>query len=624
MVKRNPYRKTVCSLIAVAFFAPFPGRAQAPAYTISTVAGNGTNGYSGDGGLATAANLSSPCGVAVDNAGNLYIADNGNSRIRKVSAAVINTVVGSGTAGYSGDGGPATQANISQPCGVAVDSSGNIYFSQSDVPNSAVRKAPASGNISTLAGTTNGGGFSGDGGAATGAQVNGPTGLALDSANNLYIVDTLNDRIRVIASNGNITTLVGNGIPQFSGDGGSPTRASINNPQSIAIDPSGNLYIADTFNNRIRKVSGNVITTIAGTGTAGFSGDGGPATQAQLNFPKGVAVDAAGDVFIVDSFNWRVRQITPDGTIWTIAGRSTNGYSGDGGPATSARLSFPEAIAVGPNGTLYVSDTQNNVIRLLTPGTTPINPVTPPAVSSMVSASACGAYASVAPGSWMEIHGIALATDTRSWTASDFNGINAPTMLDGTQVSVAGQNAVLSYISPTQVNAQVPLNISPGNQQLTVTTAAGTSAPFTVTVNATQAGLCQGGVQISGNIYLAATIAGTTTYVLPASANPPGITSRPAHPGEVITVFGNGFGPVTPAANQGQLVQQPNQLTNEFDIFFGPTQATVQYAGLAPGYVGLYQFNIVVPNIPDSDAVPVTFALGNFAGAPTLYTAVHQ
>jgi uncharacterized protein (TIGR03437 family) len=611
-------------LITVALFAPFPSRAQAPAYTISTVAGDGPNGYSGDGGLATQADLSNPCGLAVDGAGNFYIADNGNSRVRKVSAAVINTVAGNGTAGYTGDGAPATSAQIAQPCGVAVDASGNIYFSQALSQFSAVRKAPASGNISTVAGTSSGAGFSGDGAAATNAQVNGPVALALDGAGNLYIADTLNNRIREITSNGNINTVVGNGVAGYSGDGGAPTRASVNNPQGIAFDSSGNMYIADTLDHRIRKVSGNVITTIAGNGSGGFSGDGGPAINAQLNFPKGVAVDAAGNVYIVDSFNWRIRVVTPAGIIWTIAGRASNGYSGDGGPATSARLNFPEAIALGPNGTLYFSDTQNNVIRLLTPGTGPIGPpTTPPAISNIVSASACGNFSSVAPGGFMEVHGLALAATARSSAPSDFNGINAPTSLDGTQVSVAGQNAVIAYISGTQVNAQVPLNTSPGAQQVTVTAANGTSAPFTVNVNAEQPGLCQG-IQVGGNQYVEAVVTGTTTNILPAGASVAGITSRPAHPGEVITMYGNGFGAVTPSANQGQLVQQPNQLVDSFEIFFGDTQATVQYAGLAPGFIGLYQINVVVPNIPDSDAVPVTFAEGNFAGAPTLYTAVHQ
>jgi uncharacterized protein (TIGR03437 family) len=620
-VKQPSYRKTIYALAAFCALAPLGVRAQVQQYTIWTIAGTGTNGYAGDAGPALQANFSNPCKLAIDPSGNIYIADLSNNRIRKISGANINTIAGNGTAGYTGDGKPATQANISQPCGVAVDASGNVYFSQTDATNSAVRKAPASGNISTVTGTSVGAGFGGDGGPATSGRVAGPQALALDGAGNLYIADTLNNRIRQVTTGSNIYTVVGSGVAQFSGDQGSPINASINGPQGIAFDSAGAMYIADTGNHRIRKVSAGVITTIAGTGVAGFSGDGGPAVNAQLNYPKDVAVDAAGDVFIVDSYNFRIRMITPDGNIQTIAGSGRSGYSGDGGPAKSGRLSFPQGIVVASNGSIYISDTQNNVIRWLAPNGTTF--VTPPTINSVVSASGCGGYTSMAPGAWIEVHGSSLAADTRTWAASDFNGDNAPTALDGTQVSIAGQNAVVLYISATQVNAQVPLNVSPGQQQITVTAPNGPSVPFTITVNAAQPGLCQG-AQVGNNLYAAGVVNNTSTYVLPASANVAGVTFRPAHPGEIISFFGNGFGAVIPSPDQGQLVRQTNQLATPLQVFFGQTQATVQYAGLAPGFLGLYQFNVIVPNIPDSDAVPVTFALGNFAGAPTLYTAVRQ
>ncbi|MBV8728909.1 MAG: hypothetical protein JO336_03780, partial [Acidobacteriia bacterium] len=546
----------------------------------------------------------------------------------------INTIAGTGTGGYSGDGGPSTSANISSPCGVAVDSSGNVYFSQTaPASNAAIRKAPASGNMSTVAGTTLGAGFSGDAAAATGAQVNGPTGLAFDSSSNLYIADTLNNRIRQVQTNANIYTVAGNGDnpPQTAASGVIAWQTSLNNPQGVAVDGSGNLFIADTFDHCVREVYGpatsmnHVIVTIAGVCglTGGFSGDGGPATKALLNYPRGVAVDGNGNVYIADTFNFRIRMVTPAGTIYTIAGRSRSGYSGDGQLATNASFSFPSAIAVAPSGLIYVADTQNNVVRLLTPGnpgmTTP-----PPIISGMNTASSCGGYAGVAaPGSWIELHGNSLASDTRTWQASDFNGNNAPTALDGTVVSIAGQNAVLDYISPLQVNAQVPLNASPGTQPVQVTSPNGTSPAVSLTINAFQPGFCLG-FSLNGNAYIAAVVNGTSTYILPTNANISGITYRPAKPGETIIFFGTGFGAVAPSPAQGQVVQQTNQLTTPVEIFFGPMQATIKYAGLAPGYVGLYQFNVVVPNIPSSDSVPVTFAQGNFAGAPTLYTAVSQ
>ena len=621
---KNSYLKIVGLLIGTAFVTG-TGRAQAPVYTIATVAGNATSGYSGDGGPASEAQLQNPCKIATDKSGNLFIADQGNARIREVSGGNINTVAGNGTNGYTGDGGAATAANISDPCGVVVDPSGNLYFSQTDSTNSAVREAPASGTTSTIAGTSSGAGFSGDGGPAKNAQVNAPTALARDSAGTLYIADSLNNRVRIVDSNGNISTKAGNGVAQYAGDGQLAWRASLHNPQGLAVDAAGNLYIADTLNHCIREVAGNIISTFAGICgvTGGFSGDGGPATKAQLNYPKDVAVDASGNVFIVDSYNFRIRLVKPDGTIWTIAGRSGPGYSGDGGLATNAHLSFATGIALGPSGTIFVSDTQNNVIRVLTPGNT-TGPITlPPIISSVVSASACGDYPTAAPGAWVEVHGSNLAADARSWATSDFTGNNAPTVLDGTKVSIGGQSAVISYISSSQINAQVPLTVAPGALNVTVTSPSGTSPAYGFNLSAAQPGLCQG-VSIGGNAYAAAVVNNTSTYVLPASASVSGISFRPAHPGETISFFGNGFGPVTPSPAQGQLVSQINQLTTPLLVFFGQTQATVTYAGNAPGYIGLYQINVVVPNIPDSDLVPVTFALGDFAGAPTLYTAVKQ
>jgi len=336
-------------------------------YTISTVAGTGTLGYSGDGGPATSARLYGPYGVAVDSSGNLYIALSGDHRIRKVTpGGTISTVAGTGTSGYSGDGGPATSAQLKQPSGVAVDSSGHLYIA--DSTNHRIRRVGPLGNIGTVAGTGTEG-YSGDGGPATGAQLSSPTGVAVDSSGHLYIADYSNHRIRRVGPLGNIGTVAGTGTVGYSGDGGPAASAQLRYPYGVAVDSSGNLYIAEFFGHRIRKVTpGGTISTAAGTGTAGYSGDGGPATSAQLNHPTGVAVDSSGNLYIADCLNDRIRKVTPGGTISTVAGTGTLGYSGDGGPATSAQLFQPIGVAVDAAGRVYLSDTSNQRVRVLTPG----------------------------------------------------------------------------------------------------------------------------------------------------------------------------------------------------------------------------------------------------------------
>jgi uncharacterized protein (TIGR03437 family) len=329
---------------------------------ITTVAGNGGGGFSGDGGPATSASLG-PIGVAVDSDGNLYISDLGNSRVRKVSGGTITTIAGGGAFRFSGDGGPATSALFNAPEGLTLDSAGNLYIA--DFANNRIRKV-SGGTITTIAG--NGAfGFSGDGGPATSASLNEPFGAAVDSAGSLYIADDGNSRVRKVFG-GMITTVAGNGAPGFSGDGGLATSASLLGPQGVAIDPAGNLYIADAYNNRIRKVSGGTITTVAGNGVAGFAGDGGPATSAQLYYPSDVAVDSAGNLYIADNYNNRIRKVS-GGTITTVAGNGASGFSGDGGPATAASLNGPSGVAVDTSGSLYIADTSNCRVRMVSGGT---------------------------------------------------------------------------------------------------------------------------------------------------------------------------------------------------------------------------------------------------------------
>lgn len=329
---------------------------------ITTIAGNGVAGSLGDRGTATSAMLNTPVGLGFDAGGNLLIADSVNYRIRRVSAGNIETVVGSGTLGFSGDGGPALSATLNIPTGVAVDSSGALVIA--DSLNDRIRRV-SGGLTATMAG--NGSyKFSGDGGPATSAALNGPFGVALDSGGNLYIADAFNARIRKV-SKGIVTTVAGKETSGSAGDGGPATQAMLRTPLGVAVDSNGNLYIADFNNSRVRKVSGGNITTVAGNGTPGFSGDGGSATAAGLNLPAGVAVDAAGNLFIADTANHRIRRVS-GGTITTVAGNGTSGFSGDGGPATSAALNGPYGVAVDSSGNIYIADTGNNRIRKISGG----------------------------------------------------------------------------------------------------------------------------------------------------------------------------------------------------------------------------------------------------------------
>ena len=347
---------------------------------ITTIAGTGEIGFDGDGGPAVSALLNSPTGVAADVAGNVYIADASNDRIRKVdSSGIITTVAGTRDYGPAGDGGLAVSAWLFYPTGVVVDVAGNVYIA--DSRNHRIRKVDTSGIITTVAGS-GGSGF-GDGGPAVSALLNYPRGVAVDGAGNLYIA-AFGGRIRKVDTSGVITTVAGTGDPGFGGDDGQAVAARLADPDDVAADGAGNLYIADTANSRIRKVdTTGVITTVAGTGSygslGGFGGDGGPAVSALLNYPRGVAVDGAGNLYIADTGNHRIRKVDSSGVITTIAGTGESDFGGDGGPAIAARLDSPRGVATDSAGNVYIADTGNSRIRILTPtGYVPPPPPPPP------------------------------------------------------------------------------------------------------------------------------------------------------------------------------------------------------------------------------------------------------
>jgi len=327
---------------------------------ISTIAGTGSAGFSGDGGLATSAQVGSYLGVTLDSASNIYIADGENKRIRKInSSGIISTIAGNGYYSYSGDGQPAIKAALGASDNVAADRFGNFYMA--DATNNLVRKVNSSGIISTIAGNGTSG-FSGDSGLAVNAQLNRPSNVAVDSTGNLYINDAGNSRIRKVNTSGTITTIAGNGTNGNTGDSAAATAAAIR-PTRIAVDKSGNIYF--TQKNNVRKIDLNgIITTMAGTGTFGYSGDDSLATNAKLGNPTGITVDDSENVYITDYTN-RIRKISNAGIISTIAGNGTNGYSGDGGIATAAGLAlgYSSGIATDHFGNVFIADEGNSVVR---------------------------------------------------------------------------------------------------------------------------------------------------------------------------------------------------------------------------------------------------------------------
>jgi uncharacterized protein (TIGR03437 family) len=499
------------------------GSALGQTYTIYTVAGNGVGGYSGDNGPATSAQLYHPVGVAVDSGGNLYVADYNNSRIRKVSNGVITTVAGNGTVGYSGDNGPATSAQLSSPQGVAVDSAGNLYIA--DVGNNRVRKV-SNGVITTVAGTGPaypGGGFGGDGGPATSAQLYWPVGVAVDSAGNLYIADLNNERIRRV-SKGVITTVAGSATLDYSGDNGPATSAGLSSPQGVAVDSAGNLYIADYNDSRIRRVSNGVITTVAGNGTGGYGGDGGPATSAELYFPNGVAVDSAGNLYIADSNTQRIRKVA-NGVITTVAGNGTVGYSGDNGPATSAQLHYPMGVAVDSAGNIYIADDYNSRIRILTPCAYSVGPTVLQAPASggtltvgIQTTASCPWTVSSLPG-WITVSGASSGAGSATVSLVVSPNLGAP--LSATML--------IANLLVTVTQAVATVTASPASLSFAYQAGGNIPTPASITVTGSANGLrfSATATALSGGNWLSVSpSSGVTPGSVSVSVYPSGLTAN--------------------------------------------------------------------------------------------------
>jgi uncharacterized protein (TIGR03437 family) len=529
-------------------------------YIISTYAGT-TPGFSGDSGAPASAQLNSPNGLAFDSSGNLYIADSGNQVIREISGGIIKTIAGNNTAGYSGDvasgvTGTATDAEMRGPTGVALDSSGNIYIA--DTGNHVIREVSA-GLIYTIAGD-NTGGYMGDLGPAVDAELEFPASVAVDSAGNIFIADSGNNVIREIVA-GNISTILGNGA----------TTTLLHDPSQVLVDANDNLYICDSDGLRVLKFSlaSQTVTILAGDGNIGFSGDFGPAPEAELDGPVSIAL-SGGYLYIADTFNNRIRKVYPDGTIATIAGSSVPSYSGDGGPALSATLSFPHGVIADGSGNVYISDTGNGVIRLLKPVT--------PDISAGGVVNAASFKAQVSPGALATVFGSNFTGKGQSAVAS----LPLPASLVGVGVSVNGKPAPLLYISAGQINFQIPWETAAGSAAIKVNSSAFASGAVNVPVLAAAPGLFFQG----------------SHAILLNSDNSLNSSSNPAAVGGTIQAYLTGAGAVSPAVADGEPAGSSplSMVTSSVTATIGSEAATVSFAGLAPNFVGLWQVNVVVPS----------------------------
>jgi uncharacterized protein (TIGR03437 family) len=558
---------------------------------IETVAGDDYLHALGDNGPAKNAILLNPNAVTLDSSGNLYIADSGTNRVRQVlPSGVIQTFAGTGNAGYNGDGGTAVTAALNAPLGVAARAAAGLIIADSG--NQRVRLAAASLLIQTVAGS----GTAGQGPAglpAAKTNLDGPGGICSDGGANIYVADTLNNRVLRIPAGGVTAAAAGAGFSAgYAGDGGPAAQAELNQPSACAVDAAGNLFIADTGNHAIREVTTDGrIRTVAGTGTAGNSGNEGPATAAALNAPAGVAVDAYGDVYIADTGNHQVRLITADGILHAVAGRGSAGFAGDGASALSALLNAPAGLCVDGAGDVYFADRGNNRVRVLIPGT----PVTAVSLAPSVSvASAASLVAgSVAPGELLTIAGDGIGPAVGVAGTVGANG-SIITALGGVEVDFDGVPAPLLYVQASQVNAQVPYTV------------AGSAVTQIV-------------VQYQGQVVGSAleTVALAAPGLFPAAINQDGSINSaisPAPAGSVVTLFGTGEGLTTGPNQAGQpaTAPYPQPLLAVGVSLGGVTGLQLPYAGSAPGAVGLLQLNCALPNDAASGMYSVVLRVGSF------------
>ena len=613
---------------------------------IDRFAGTGLQGQVQENIPSLQADLRVITGIYLDPTGNMLFADYGGNRVGKIGLnGLLTTLAGALT--FAGDGSPAQYAFLTQPIDVITEPGGKLLIGESI--NRRIRRLSQQGILSTYAGSGAPGVAAGNGGSAQDA-IFVPSTMFRVGSGDVYITDSLSNTVRRIGANGAISqigpvfnaTLGGvavdpaerfvyvsltsqhrivrislatnqvevyagaggiadAGSAGYFGDGQPASQALLSSPQRIFIDPSSNLFVADTGNHRIRRISpsGDRIDTVAGNGLSDFSGDGSLATQASLPSPTAVTVDNAGNIIVANnSAVFRVDKIT--GRMNRIAGRTTRGNSTLGVPALQASFNTVSNVSVDDRGIIYFAETYNFRVVALTPAT-----LSTPAITGIIAPGAFGAGTTLTPGGWMEIYGEKLATTTQQWTAADFSGTIAPTSLAGVHVRVGGIDAFLQLVSPTQINAVIPDGVPPGNATVEVTVNRGlgdtvTSDPVTM-VAAARAPflLAPPAFSRNGKQYVAAVLSDGTFVGPPGLIN--GANFRTAKPGNRIVLYGVGFGPTNPVISAGSIAFGITALPNA-KLKIAGSEAILEYAGLATTFVGLYQFNFILPSSPSGDA----------------------
>ncbi len=553
--------------------------------------------YSGDGGPAISARFYQPGAIARDAVGNLYVADTGNSRIRRIAPDLsVRTIAGWGGAGFSGDGKAAVNAQLSAPAGVAVDAAGNIYVA--DTGNHRVRRIDASGTIATIAGTGVAQ-YSGDGGPGVLAALNAPAGLAVDAAGNLYIADTGNHAIRRLTPAGFISTVAGTGARGFSGDGGNPASAQLDSPTALAFDDNGNLLVTDSGNHRIRRISPD---TSLGPGTIATIPD---ANAALWRRPAGLAVDSNGNLYVADQDDERVFRVEPNGRVTTVAGTGAAGFSGDSGSPLEMLLSSPQGLTADAAGNIYICDAGNNRIRKLTAAATAPAPV---ASLSIVNAASF-APGPVAPGEIVSLMGDGIGPEQP--LPMDMSSGAASSQLGGVQVLFNGIPAPILFAGPNQINAQAPYGIAGvASVQVEVVAQGTTRARTSAAVSAAAPAIF--------------TLGGSGQA---AALNEDGTlnsSSNPARRGSIVTIFATGEGVRMPAVAEGLPAPWPAPApVLPVEVRIGDYPAEIVYAAAAPGLIGVLQINARVPSgYAPFGSVTVTLRVGSAVSPSSAMIAV--